>query len=104
LRRLADAYKDSRTKLIFIDMPHEPVSLPSRQPIAGAPDIRDMLPKRANIFVLPPETFSDLQQPHNFLDLDHMNIYGKEQFSRRLGQAIIDVIARRVASQDVGQR
>ena len=93
LRRIADAYRDSRTKLIFIDMPHEPVDMPSRQPIAGAPDIRDMLPKQANIVTLPPGTFADLETPHNFIDLDHMNAYGKALFSRRLGQAIIDVLA-----------
>ncbi len=93
LGRIADAYRDSRTKLIFIDMPHEPVDVPSRQPIAGAPDIRDMLPHRANIVVLPPNTFADLEQPHDFLDLDHMNVYGKTLFSRRLGQAIIGVLA-----------
>ncbi len=92
LGRIAESYKDSRTKLIFIDMPHQPVDLPAHQPVAGAPDIRDMLPKQANIFVLPADMFSGLQQPHYFIDLDHMNIYGKELFSRKLGQAIIDVV------------
>ena len=93
LGKIADAYSDSRTKLIFIDMPHEPVDVTSRQPVAGAPDIRDMLPRRANIVVLPPGTFADLEQPHDFIDLDHMNVYGKALFSRRLGQAVIDVLA-----------
>ena len=93
LGKIADAYRDSPTKLIFIDMPHEPVPIPSRQPISGAPDIRDTLPHRANIVVLPPDTFADLEQPHDFIDLDHMNAYGKALFSRRLGQAVIDAVA-----------
>ena len=101
LNRIADAYENSHTRLIFIDIPHQPVDLPARQPIAGAPDIRDMLPKRGNIFVLPPETFADLQQPHYFTDLDHMNIYGKELFSRRLGQAIIDVLDGDARDRDI---
>ncbi len=92
LGKIAKAYKNSRTKLIFIDIPHEPVDLPARRPIAGAPDIHDMLPKRENIVVLPSDMFSSLQQPHLFIDLDHMNIYGKELFSRELGQAVIDVV------------
>ncbi len=104
LGRIADAYKGSRTKLIFIDMPHQPVDLPAHRPIAGAPDVRDMLPKRENIFVLPPEMFSDLQQPHYFIDLDHMNIYGKELFSRKLGQVIIDVLAQGPSRRDALQR
>jgi hypothetical protein len=62
-----------------------------------------MLPGQPNIFVLPANTFSDLERPHYFIDLDHMNIYGKELFSRKLGQAIIDVLAQRVAGQDFGQ-
>ena len=103
LGRIADAYKGSRTKLIFLDIPHQPVALPAREPLPGAPDIRDMLPKQANIFVLPPEMFSDLQQPHYFIDLDHMNVYGKELFSRRLGQAIINVLAQDVPHRDALQ-
>ena len=93
LGKIVADYKDSKTRLIFIDVPHRPVSLPAQQPIPGAPDIYQMIPSYPNVTILPQDTFEWLQRPHYFLDMNHMNVFGKKAFSVQLGQAVIDVLS-----------
>jgi|GEM_PF-3357602 len=95
LGKIVSAYKNSTTRLIFIDMPHQPVPIPEQQPIPDAPDIRGMIPRGSNITVLPPETFEALQKPKYFLDLNHMNVFGRKAFSVQLGQAVNDILSAR---------
>jgi len=86
-------YKNSITRLIFIDVPHHPIPLPAQQSSRGAPDIRQMITPGPNITILPPETFEALQRPKYFLDMNHMNVFGRKAFSLQLGQAVNDTLS-----------
>ena len=100
--KIVEAYHGSRTRLIFVDMPHEPLPLPARAPIVGAPDVRQFIPRWTNITVLPAGAFADLQQPRYFADMDHLNAEANVLFTRRLGQAIIEAVGPSAGKAYVG--
>jgi hypothetical protein len=94
LRRIVEEYEGSKTRLIFLNIPHQPMPLPASQPIAGAPDLRSAIPEAPNVVVLPEDQFTDLEQPKYFADVLHLNHLGRMLFTRRLGQTLQDLLAR----------
>lgn len=92
LTKIIEMYEDSPTKLIFVQMPRWPVRLPRTAPIASAPDIRDLLPRRKNVVFLDDSEFTFLEQPKYFWDLHHLNRVGRRLFSERLGIRIREIL------------
>ena len=45
IRRIVADYEGSRTRIIFLNIPHQPLPLPALQPIADAPDLRSSIPE-----------------------------------------------------------
>jgi hypothetical protein len=96
IRRIVNDYKDSETRLIFINIPRWPMPLPALKPIGDAPDMMSMIPAHPNIIVLPEDEFTHLEQPKYFADVMHMNDAGRLLFTRQLGQKLRLLIAGRV--------
>jgi hypothetical protein len=94
IRRIVADYEGSRTRIIFLNIPHQPMPLPALQPIAGAPDLRSTIPEAPNVVVLPEDQFTDLENPKYFVDVLHLNTAGRLIFTRRLGQTLQDLMTR----------
>jgi hypothetical protein len=94
IRRIVMDYEGSRTRIIFLNIPHQPMPLPALQPIAGAPDLRSAIPDAPNVVVLPEDQFTDLETPKYFVDVLHLNAAGRLLFTRRLGQTLQDLLTR----------
>jgi hypothetical protein len=93
LRRIVADYEGSKTRIILLNVPYEPMPLPALQPIASAPDPRSTIPEAPNVVVLPEDQFTDLQQPKYFVDVMHMNAVGRLLFTIRLGQTLQDLLS-----------
>ena len=94
IRRIVADYAGSKTRIIFLNIPHQPMPLPAVQPIASAPDLRSTIPDAPNVVVLPEDQFTDLQTPKYFADVLHLNSAGRQIFTSRLGQTLQDLLAR----------
>jgi hypothetical protein len=94
IRRIVADYEGSRTRIIFLNMPQQPLPLPALQPIAGAPDLRSSIPEAPNVIVLPEAQFTDLEKPKYFADVLHLNSAGRLIFTRRLGQTLQGLLTR----------
>jgi hypothetical protein len=92
LTKIVELYKDSPTKLIFVQMPRWPVPLPQLTPLASAPDIRDLLPQQRNVMFLGKNEFTFLEKPMYFWDLYHLNKEGRRIFSERLGRLVREIV------------
>jgi hypothetical protein len=95
LTKIIDLYRDSPTKLIFVQMPQWPVPLPKSSPLASAPDIRDLLPRQSNVVFIDDDALSFLEQPKYFWDLQHLNREGRRLFSERLGILVRQILTSR---------
>jgi hypothetical protein len=92
LTKIIELYKDSPTRLIFVQMPRWPVQLPKIAPLPTAPDIRGLLPKQRNVVFLDENEFTFLERPKYFWDLQHLNRTGRRIFSERLGMRIREIV------------
>ena len=92
LTRIVEAYRGSRTRLIFISIPHQPMALPALTPIADAPDIPAMLPAQPNVIVVPEDTFAALNQPQYFVDILHLNDVGHHKLTEMLGKTLLNAV------------
>jgi hypothetical protein len=90
---IVQAYQGSKTQLIFIDIPHEPMSLPAQLPIPDAPDVQAMIPDAPNVTVIPEDAFSYLERPQYFADVLHLNNVGHQQFTIKLGGRLLTLLA-----------
>jgi hypothetical protein len=101
LTKIIELYKDSPTKLIFVQMPRWPVPLPQITPLPSAPDIRDLVPKQANVVFINKNEFNYLEQPKYFWDMYHLNREGKRLFSEHLGQILRQIVVENQSPQTV---
>jgi hypothetical protein len=85
LSKIIELYKDSPTRLIFVQMPRWGKPLPLIIPLPDAPDIRDLVPRQKNVIFLDDSEFADLEKPQYFWDLYHLNRAGRRLFSEKLG-------------------
>ena len=84
--RIADHYRGSRTKLIFLQVPLAPLPPP---PLPRKPNsaIRQ-LALRPNVVVLDEHFFDELERPELFGDPLHLNRDGTERFSHMLAAEV----------------
>ena len=79
LGRILDLYKDSPTRIIFLELPRAPLPKPEGpQPAAF---LQSAL-RRPNVSALPMGTFRDLERPEVFFDGLHLNRIGRGLFTR----------------------
>ena len=89
LNRIIDMYKDSPTKLIFLELPRAPLPKPeSPQPATWLHSVL----ARPHVSALPRSTFRDLERPEDFFDGLHLNKVGRRLFSERIAAQVPPVI------------
>jgi hypothetical protein len=84
--RIADYYRGSRTKLIFLQVPAAP-SHPPPFPPKPKSAIRQ-LALRPNVFLVDPHFFDNLERPELFGDPLHLNRDGTERFSHMIAAEV----------------
>lgn len=87
LTRIVQRYRSAGTPVILIEVPRGPwhgTETPPPQP-TGA--VAELIASGA-VSALPGDTFVDIERPHNFFDLEHMNKSGRELFTVRLAQRV----------------
>jgi hypothetical protein len=81
LGKILDLYKDSPTRIIFLELPRAPIAKPeSKYP----PAFINWAVTQPRVTALPSSTFRDLEQPDLFFDGLHLNKNGRVLFSERL--------------------
>jgi hypothetical protein len=88
--RIADRYRGSPTKLIFIRLPRGPVVRP-HPPWKMTSVVKEMASRR-EVIVADEHLFDDLERPELFGDGMHMNGPGGELFSLRLARLVPKLI------------
>jgi hypothetical protein len=89
LRRIADWYTGSRTKIVFIRLPRGPVLRPERlRPNDYAPSSVHELAALPNVMLADPEAFDSLEHPEFFADGLHLNKAGVAIFSPLLARTV----------------
>ena len=92
--RIVKSYADSRTKLIFIQMPRWPQPMVYSLPIASALDIRDLIQRQQNVMFADRNLFTSLETPHYFHDNIHLDVFGRKAFTTELGDLIAHIVNR----------
>lgn len=88
---IPDLYKDSPTRLIFLQLPRAPLVNPNAQATAGFVESGSLGPR---VDVLPAGTFIDLERPELFADGLHLNHDGRPIFSARLAKQVDAILAK----------
>jgi len=88
LRRIADLYRNSATKLVILQTPRWPMPLPAMMPIDSAPDLRADLDDLPNVMFISERDFADLENPRDFFDMLHLNATGQAKFTEELGKQL----------------
>jgi hypothetical protein len=86
---ILDQYKDSPTRIVFLQLPRGPLVNPHTHSGPGFVDSASKLPR---VTVLPPETFTDLERPELFADSQHLNREGRPIFTRRIAQKVDSIL------------
>jgi len=84
--RIVSLYARSSTKLVFVQVPRWPFLMPGTTPIDGAPDLRDFITPSTSVTVLDAAEFEDLETPHYFYDVLHVNKLAREVFTARMAK------------------
>lgn len=98
LRRIADLYRNSATKLVILQTPRWPMPLPAMIPIDSAPDLRVDLADLHNVMFTSERDFADLENPRDFVDILHLNATGQAKFTAELGRQLQVLIPASTAS------
>ncbi len=93
LGAILDLYKDSPTRLIFLQLPRAPMVNPNAPPGRAARFV-DTAARLPRVTVLPPDTFMDLERPELFADGLHLNKDGRPLFSARLADRVEAITTR----------
>ena len=89
LGRILDLYKDSQTRIVFLELPGGPV--PPPEPTVPARYF-DSVAHQPRVTVLPKEMFRDLERPDFYADGLHLNVNGRPVFSERLGRKVAELM------------
>ena len=81
---ILDDYRNSPTRLIFLQLPRGPVIDPAESQPHNAGFVSSAA-KSPRVRILPSDTFTDLERPELFFDGLHLNRDGRAIFSKRLG-------------------
>lgn len=92
LGAILDLYKDSPTRLIFLQLPRAPIVDP-HAPAGPSPRFVETAAASPRVTVLPAETFTDFERPELFADGLHLNRDGRPLFSERLATTVETVLA-----------
>ncbi len=84
---ILEQYKDSPTRLIFLQLPRSPLVNPNANESTAGRFV-DMARSTPRVDVLPANTFTDLERPEMFADGLHLNRDGRPIFSKRLAEKI----------------
>jgi hypothetical protein len=87
---ILDMYKDSPTRIVFLQLPRGPLVNPRTHNGPGFVDSASKLPR---VSVLPADTFTDLERPELFADGLHLNREGRPIFSQRLAQRVDAIVS-----------
>lgn len=89
LGRILDLYKDSSTRIVFLELPRAPLPRPE----GGAPArFLEWALRRPRVSALPKETFRDLERPDLFSDGLHLNRIGRGIFTGRVAAQVPRVL------------
>jgi hypothetical protein len=89
LGRILNEYRNSSTRILFIEMPRGPLQMGSRKvPAAFLDEAR----QQTNVTVLDAAAFHELETPETFFDALHLNGHGRDLFSVRLGELVRQVL------------
>jgi hypothetical protein len=91
---ILDAYKNSPTRLIFLQLPRAPLIDPDAGEVRNTGFVTSAA-QSPRVDVLPAGTFTDLECPALFADGLHLNREGRPLFSTRLGERIDAILAKR---------
>ena len=91
LGRIADRYRASRTKIIFVRLPRGPLVRPDYLAKKRSHTIRD-LASRPNVILADEHLFDVLEHPEFFKDAMHMNRDGVEKFSTMLADEVARIL------------
>lgn len=90
LGRIIDLYRNSPTRVVFLQLPRAPLPLPpSPEPTAFI----NWACRQPNVSVLEARTFAYLESPEFFFDGLHLNRAGRASFSTNLASRIPDMLA-----------
>ena len=85
LGRILDLYKDSPTRIVFLEMPRAPIPTPE----SDEPErFLKWALKRPRISALPEGMFRELERPEVFFDGLHLNRLGRGLFSEKVAAQI----------------
>ena len=85
---ILDLYKDSPTRLIFLQLPRGPLVNPKPFPEPNGVRFVDSAAHSPHVTVWPADTFTDLERPEVFADGLHLNREGRPIFSARLAEKV----------------
>jgi hypothetical protein len=89
LGRILDLYKDSPTRIVFLELPRAPIPIPeSTQPAT----FLEWALQRPRVSALPATTFRDLERPELFFDGLHLNSAGRGIFTGKIAAQIPPLI------------
>jgi len=88
---ILDLYKDSLTRIVFLQLPRGPLVNPQTQ---AGPAFVDSASKMPRVSVLPVDTFTDLERPELFADGLHLNHDGRPIFSQRIAQKVDAILSK----------
>jgi hypothetical protein len=91
LGRIADRYRDSRTKIIFVRLPRGPIPRPDYLVKKRSSSIRE-LASRPNVLLANEHLFDCLERPEFFKDAMHLNRDGVEKFSAMLADEVARIL------------
>lgn len=86
---IVDLYKNSATRIVFMELPRAPLPVPEA---ATPPRFIDAVSRRPQVAVLPEGTFRDLERPDVFADGMHLNHVGRPIFSQRLAERVSAIL------------
>lgn len=89
LGRILQMYRDSQTRIIFLELPGGPIARP--EPKTPARFLRSIA-GRSRVTILPGDMFRDLEHPEVYADGLHLNHVGRPIFSERVGQKVADAL------------
>jgi hypothetical protein len=89
LGRIIDLYKDSPTRIVFLELPRAPLPIPE-SPQAAV--FLEWALRRPHVSALPSSTFRDLERPEMFYDGLHLNRVGRGIFTARIATRIPPLI------------
>jgi hypothetical protein len=82
---ILNMYRDSPTRIVFLQLPRGPLVNPQTHSGPGFVDSASNLPR---VTVLPADTFTDLERPDLYADGLHLNHEGRPIFTRRLARTV----------------